>query len=119
MAGLYLLVLLASVGGMLAVDARHRLAFWAAPVPTALAVAAGTLFFVLWDAAGIAAGVFVRGGSPLLLGIELFPHLPLEEPVFLAFLCQLALVAHAAARRLAAARRARRRGVPPSGGGPR
>lgn len=119
MAGLYLLLLLVSFGGMLALDARHRLAFWAAPVPTALAVAAGTLFFVLWDAAGIAAGVFVRGGSPLLLGIDLFPHLPLEEPVFLAFLCHLALVVHAAARRLAAARAARHRRVPPRNGAPR
>lgn len=112
MAGLYLLALLVSFGGMLLLDARHRLAFWAAPVPTALAVLAGTLFFVLWDAAGIAAGVFVRGGSPLLLGIDLFPHLPLEEPVFLAFLCHLALVVHAAIRRRAAARRTPRGEAP-------
>lgn len=100
MAGLYLLVLLVSFAGMLILDARFRLALWAAPVPSGLAIVLGTLFFVLWDAAGIAAGVFVRGDSPLLLGIDLFPHLPLEEPVFLAFLCHLALVAHAAALRM-------------------
>ena len=69
----------------------------------------GTVFFVAWDATCIAAGVFVRGGSPLLLGVELFPHMPVEEPVFLAFLCHLALATHAAALRRAQRRRAARR----------
>ncbi|WP_454131936.1 lycopene cyclase domain-containing protein [Microbacterium lacticum] len=110
MPGLYLLALLVSFAGMLVVDARYRLALWSAPVPATLAIIAGTVFFVAWDAAGIAAGVFVRGGSPLLLGVELFPHLPVEEPVFLAFLCHLALVAHAAAVRVAARRREARAG---------
>ncbi|GAA3019899.1 lycopene cyclase domain-containing protein [Microbacterium dextranolyticum] len=96
MPGLYLAALLVSVAGILTLDARFRLAFWAQPVPTAIAVALGTLFFVAWDAVGIASGVFVRGGSPLFIGVELFPHMPVEEPVFLAFLCHLALVAQAA-----------------------
>lgn len=108
MPGVYLIALLVSFAGMLTLDARYRLALWAAPVPSALAIAIGTVFFVVWDAVGIAAGVFVRGGSPLLLGVELFPHLPVEEPVFLAFLCHLALVAHAAALRFRARRRAAR-----------
>lgn len=105
MPGLYLLALVVSFAGMLVLDARYRLALWAAPVRTGLALLLSTGFFVLWDAVGIAAGVFVRGGSPLLLGVELFPHLPVEEPVFLAFLCHLALVVHAAARRLSDRRR--------------
>ena len=109
MPGLYLLALLVSFAGMLTLDARYRLALWAAPVPSGLAILLGTVFFVAWDAACIAAGVFVRGGSPLLLGVELFPHMPVEEPVFLAFLCHLALVTHAAALRLAQRRRAARR----------
>ncbi|PZU49617.1 MAG: lycopene cyclase domain-containing protein [Microbacterium sp.] len=96
MPGLYLLALLMSAAGILTLDWRYRLAYWAAPLRTAVAVVIGTVFFVAWDAACIAAGVFVRGDSPLLLGIDLFPHLPLEEPVFLAFLCHLALVVHAA-----------------------
>lgn len=107
MAGLYLAFLLVSFAGMLVLDWRYRLALWAAPVPSGLALVLGTLFFVVWDAVGIATGVFVRGDSPLLLGIDLAPHLPLEEPVFLAFLCHLALVTHAAAMRLGA--RGRRR----------
>ncbi|GAA1649261.1 lycopene cyclase domain-containing protein [Microbacterium flavum] len=106
MPGLYLLFLLISIAGITALDARFRLALWSAPVTSALAVVAGTAFFVGWDAAGIASGVFVRGDSPLLLGIDLAPHLPVEEPVFLAFLCYLALVVHAAVLRILGRRRA-------------
>ena len=113
MPGLYLLALVVSFGGILALDARFRLALWAAPRAAGLALALGTAFLLAWDAVGIATGVFVRGDSPLLLGIDLAPHLPLEEPVFLAFLCELALVVHAAVLRLGARRAARRReGMP-------
>lgn len=105
MPGLYLLALLVSATGIAALDARFRLAFWAAPGRTAGAIVLGTAFFVAWDAVGIATGVFVKGDSPALLGIDLAPHLPLEEPVFLAFLCYLALVVDAAARRRVTRRR--------------
>lgn len=108
MPGLYLALLLVSFAGILVLDWRYRLALWAAPVPSGLALLLGTLFFVAWDAVGIGAGVFVRGDSPLLLGIDLAPHLPLEEPIFLAFLCHLALVTHAAALRLRGWRGTRR-----------
>ena len=102
MPGLYLVFLLVSAGGLLVLDARFRLAFWAAPSRTAAAVAIGTGFFLAWDAVGIATGVFVKGDSALLLGLDLAPHLPVEEPVFLAFLSYLAVLVHAAAaRRLA------------------
>ena len=104
MPGLYLIFLLVSSGGLLLLDARHRVAFWAAPGRTAAAVAIGTVFFLVWDAVGIATGVFVKGDSPLLLGIDLAPHLPLEEPVFLAFLSYLAVLVHAAVIRRGTAR---------------
>lgn len=107
--GLYLGAILLSAAGIAALDAHHRLAMWAHPARTSAAVGIGTVFFLAWDAVGIATGVFVKGGSPLLLGIDLAPELPLEEPVFLAFLCYLALVAHAAALRRIDARRARTR----------
>ena len=106
MPGLYLLALLVSIAGVAALDARFRLALWARPGRTAAAVGIGTAFFLVWDAVGIATGVFVKGGSPLLVGIDLAPHLPLEEPVFLAFLCYLALVVHAASLRITERRRA-------------
>lgn len=102
MPGLYLAVLLVSAAGVALLDRRWRLAAWRAPGRTAAAVGIGTVFFVLWDAVGIATGVFVKGDSALLLGLDLAPHLPVEEPVFLAFLCYLALVVCAGAERMLA-----------------
>jgi lycopene cyclase domain-containing protein len=97
--GLYLGAILLSAAGIALLDRRWSLAGWRSPARTGIAVAIGTGFFLAWDAAGIAAGVFVKGESPLLIGIDLAPHLPLEEPFFLAFLCYLALVTWAAALR--------------------
>lgn len=106
MPGVYLAAILASAVGVLLIDRRWRLAAWAAPGRTLAAVGIGTAFFLAWDAVGIATGVFVKGGSPLLLGIDLAPHLPLEEPVFLAFLSYLALVVWTGAQRVLERRRA-------------
>jgi lycopene cyclase domain-containing protein len=100
MPGAYLLAILLSAAGIAALDARFRLAFWRDGRRTLIAVLIGTAYFLVWDAAGIATGVFAKGGSALLLGIQLAPELPLEEPFFLAFLCYLALVVHGAALRL-------------------
>lgn len=108
MPGAYLLVLLVSIAGVVTLDARFRLALWARPAVktervrtrTFGAILIGTVFFVAWDAVGITTGVFVKGDSSYLLGIDLAPHLPLEEPVFLAFLSYLALVVHSAVRRI-------------------
>lgn len=118
MPGAYLLVLLVSIGGVMALDARFRLALWArhdaaverVRARTLAAIVIGTVFFLAWDAVGIVTGVFVKGDSPYLLGIDLAPHLPLEEPAFLAFLSYLTLVVHTAVRRLGG--RARRRPAP-------
>ncbi|GAA2263899.1 hypothetical protein GCM10009853_016500 [Glycomyces scopariae] len=97
MPGLYLLAILLSAAGVAALDRRFRLAAFRNPRRTWIAVAVGTAFFLVWDAVGIATGVFVKGGSDLLLGLDLAPHLPVEEPVFLAFLCYLAVVSWEAA----------------------
>lgn len=104
MPGLYLAALLVSFAGVLVLDLRFGIVARRAPWATVGAVALGTAFFLAWDAVGIVTGVFVKGGSPLLVGIDLAPHLPLEEPVFLAFLSYLGLVAWAAALRLRARR---------------
>ena len=109
MPGLYLAAIVLSAAGIATLDARFKLALWHAPGRTAAVVAIGTVFFLLWDAAGIVTGVFVKGASPALLGIDLAPHLPLEEPVFLAFLCYLALVSFRGAERVRASGRRRRR----------
>lgn len=100
MPGIYLLAILISAGGIAAVDARWKLAAWKSPGRTAVAVAIGLAFFLVWDAVGIATGVFVKGDSPLFTGVDVAPELPLEELFFLAFLCYLALVAWAGALRV-------------------
>ena len=100
MPGTYLAAIFLSAAGVAAIDARWRLAAWRAPGRTAAAVGIGTAFLLAWDAVGIATGVFVKGASPLLLGIDIAPQLPLEEPFFLAFLSYLALVVWAGAARL-------------------
>ncbi|GGI48467.1 lycopene cyclase domain-containing protein [Agromyces flavus] len=103
----YLAGLLVAIACMALVDARWRLAFWRAPVAAAVTVAVGVAFFLAWDAAGILLGVFFRGSSAIVTGIELAPELPLEEPVFLAFLCYLTLVLVLGVERMARAREAR------------
>jgi lycopene cyclase domain-containing protein len=109
MPGLYLAAIVASAVGVAVIDWRWRLVIAPAPGRAVAAVAIGTAFFLAWDAAGIALGVFAKGDSPLLIGIDVAPQLPLEEPFFLAFLCYLALVSWAASHRVLA-RRVRARG---------
>lgn len=105
---LYLGCLLLSIGGMLLLDWRFRLFFWRDAAAAALVTLAGTAFLLLWDAAGIASGIFLRGATPIASGIVLAPELPLEEPVFLVFLVLCTMVLYTGAARMLQARRARR-----------
>lgn len=110
MPGLYLAFLLLSLAGIATLDARWGLVLFGRGAArggrrrASVAIAIGLAFFVVWDAAGIITGIFIRGDSPLLIGLDLAPHLPVEEPVFLVFLCYLALLCYAAALRLLEAR---------------
>lgn len=88
----YLALLLLSLTGMALLDARFRLVFWRDARRASVVLAVGVLFFLAWDAAGIALGVFARGRSAGMTGIVIAPQLPLEEVFFLAFLCYLTLV---------------------------
>lgn len=97
---LYLACLLLSLGAMVLLDARFRLVFWRDARRAAIVLVVGLLFFLAWDAAGIALGVFARGDSPFLTGVDLAPELPLEEVFFLLFLCYLILVLISGARAL-------------------
>lgn len=98
----YLAVLLVSAGGVLLLDARYRLFCWQAPARAAAVLALGTAFFLAWDLAGIGLGVFFRGTGQYLTGIMLAPELPLEELVFLLFLCELTMVLVLGAQRVLA-----------------
>jgi lycopene cyclase domain-containing protein len=88
---LYLGALLISLAGMVVLDLRFRLFFAVAPVRAAIVLALGIAFFVVWDLAGIGAGIFFRGNPGLLTGVQVAPELPLEELFFLALLCYLTM----------------------------
>ncbi|MFJ4108265.1 lycopene cyclase domain-containing protein [Oerskovia enterophila] len=83
----YLGALVVSLGGLAVLDRRFRLAFWADPARTAITLVVGVLFFLAWDVAGLALGIFARGDSPHMTGLQLAPELPVEEAVFLTLLC--------------------------------
>ncbi|GAA5028477.1 lycopene cyclase domain-containing protein [Microbacterium fluvii] len=106
MPGTYLLALLLSAAGVALLDVRHRLAARRSPWRAAVAVAAGSTVLLAADAVAISRGIFVRGDSAMLIGIDLAPHLPLEEPLFVAFLSYLALVVWCALDRVLSERAA-------------
>lgn len=101
----YLASLLVALGAMVLLDARFRLVFWRDARRAAIVLGAGLVFFLAWDALGIAFGVFARGRSPWMTGVELAPELPLEEVFFLLFLCYLTLVLISGVRALLDRRR--------------
>lgn len=106
MGPLYLLGLLVSLTGMVVLDVRFTLFFARDARRATIVFVAGLLFFLAWDFAGIASGVFFRGETAVLSGVLLAPELPLEEPFFLALLIYSAMNLLGAAEVLAA-RRAR------------
>ncbi|QIM16537.1 lycopene cyclase domain-containing protein [Leucobacter insecticola] len=100
MSYLYLACLLGGIVCMLLLDLRFRLFFWKSPASAALVTLAGVTFLLLWDAAGIATGIFLRGDATIASGIVLAPEMPLEEPVFLLFLVLCAMILYTGATRL-------------------
>jgi lycopene cyclase domain-containing protein len=90
----YLAALLGALACMALLDRRFRLVLWVDARRGAVVLAVGVAFFLLWDVLAIQAGFYVRGGSEAMTGIMLAPELPLEELVFVTFLCYLTLVLH-------------------------
>lgn len=113
----YLLALLIPTLCMGLLDRRFGLALWRAPRRTLLVLALGIGYFLLWDLAAIAAGHYGMGSSAMMTGVMLAPELPLEELVFITFLCYFTLVtwglvAALARRRSDSSRDALRRTAP-------
>jgi len=102
----YLAALVVSLLCVVSVDLRYRLFLGTDPGRALLVLVCGTGFFLLWDLAGIGLGIFFRADGPYATGILLAPELPLEEPVFLLFLCELTMVLVCGAERILARRRA-------------
>lgn len=92
--GAYLAALVVSIGSMALLDRRWRLVLWADAGRGAIVLGVGVALFLGWDAAAIRLGFFERGHGSALTGIEIAPHLPLEELFFVTFLCYLTLVLH-------------------------
>lgn len=92
MSGLYALALGISFVGMGIIDLRWRLALFKDPIATIVSVTVAALVLLAWDLAAVANGIFVLGHSPALLGIEVLPHMPIEEFAFITFLPYCALV---------------------------
>lgn len=87
----HLAALLVSLAGMVILDAREKLFFFHHPLRATVVTVVGVAFFLLWDVAGIVHGIFLHGASDLDSGILLGPEMPLEEVVFLTFLCYLTM----------------------------
>ena len=105
----YLGALAVALAGLATLDRRYRLVFWADARRAAVCVAVGVVFFLLWDLAGLALGIFARGESPHMTGLLLAPELPVEEAVFLTLLSYNALLAWRGLDRIAQRRGAARR----------
>lgn len=91
---LYLAALLVSLAGMLMIDRVHQVALWHDARRTSLVVAIGVAVFIVWDIFGIALGIFFSGRSQYMSGLYLGPEFPIEELLFLTFLCYFTLIVY-------------------------
>ncbi|MGO1770783.1 MAG: lycopene cyclase domain-containing protein [Microbacterium sp.] len=89
---IYAASLLVSGACLALLDVRFRLVFRRRPLAAAGALVVGVAFFATWDAVGIGLDVFRHLDSRWATGILLAPQFPLEELMFLVFLCYLTLV---------------------------
>lgn len=87
----YAAALVVSLGGMVVLDLRYRLVFFADARRAAVVLAVGVLVLLAWDLLGIGLGIFVRGDGPWMSGVLLAPHVPVEEIGFLTLLCYLTM----------------------------
>jgi lycopene cyclase domain-containing protein len=97
----YLGALVLGIGCMIALDWRFRLFFWHHARGAWIVTAVSIAVLLIADVAGIVMGLFLRGSSDFATGVEIAPHMPLEEPVFLAFLVLNTAVLYTGAVRLA------------------
>ena len=94
---LYLAAVVIALGGMVALDRRFRLFFWRDARRAAIVLGVGMLFFFGWDLAGVGLGIFFRGETAFMTGLQVAPEVPVEELFFLALLCYLTMNAFGAA----------------------
>lgn len=88
----YTLFLLVSLGGLAICDWRWKLAFFYNAGGATKVIFLGVIFFIIWDLAGIALGIFYLGQSRFTSGLEPLPGFHIEEILFLFLLCYTALI---------------------------
>ena len=108
---LYLLALLVALTGMVMLDRRFRLFFWRDARRATIVLLAGVVFFLAWDLAGVGGGIFFRGETSFMTGLQVAPEVPLEEVFFLALLCYLTMNVYGFASGRSGPSESRRRGA--------
>lgn len=91
MSPVYLVFLLVSTACMVLVDRRWRLFFWRDARRATWVLVISVVVLLVADIVGIVLGVFSRAPTWAMTGVLLGPELPLEEPIFLAFLAYLTM----------------------------
>lgn len=89
---LYLISLVVSIGCLVLIDWRYKLAFWSDRRRTIGVFVVLLAVFLVWDLLGIGLGIFFIGSSEYLSGIVLLPELPIEEVAFLSLLIYTTLL---------------------------
>ena len=102
---LYLAALLVALTGMVVVDRRFGLFLWRDRRRAAIVLVVGILFFLAWDIAGVGFGIFFRGETDFMTGLQVWPEIPLEEVFFLTLLCYLTMNVYNGVLRFAEHRR--------------
>lgn len=100
----YLAGLIFSIIGLGLFDWRFKLGFSTNKKAAALATLLPLIFFLIWDGAGIALGIFFRGETSHLTGIVVAPELPIEELFFLFLLNYTTLTIFITVKRIVAKR---------------
>ena len=100
----YLAGLIFSIIGLGLFDWRFKLGFSTNKKAALFATLLPLIFFLLWDGAGIALGIFFRGETSHLTGLLIAPELPLEELFFLFLLNYTTLTIFIAIKRMLAKR---------------
>lgn len=88
----YLIGIIVSIFCLGLIDRKYKLAFFY-DRPRTIAVIAMLLgFFLIWDIAGVALGIFFKGGSEYTIGFDIMSNIPIEELFFLTLLTYLSLI---------------------------
>ncbi len=101
---LYLAGLIFSIIGLGLFDWKFKLGFSTNKKAALLATLLPLIFFLVWDGAGIALGIFFRGATIHLTGFLIAPELPLEEMFFLFLLNYTTLTIFITVKRILAKR---------------